>query len=217
MKKLIGSILLAAVLFPSFSLALEAPQISEFVTPSKVISPHLPKCWPGGIKVVVPNGGEIWQKGRVYKIRWTLLRTSEEDSSKECLHMRRYLPRRVKIDLIKSDGTFVRHIATTRLNRWEYPWRIPYSIPSSNDYKIRIRVWPSGYWEVLKKKCKDNRYPLIWPWVPHWSDESDKPFSIVDETPPPPPYDLQQVISLLENIAQQLNQIISLLTSLLRT
>jgi len=217
MRKFIGGILLAAVLFPSFSLALEVPQIGEPTPFSEAISPYLSKCWPRGIEVLSPNGGEIWQKGKIYKIRWTLLKNLNEEPSQECLNIEHYMPKMVRMDLIKSDGTFVRHIVTTRLNKWEYSWRIPYSIPSSDDYKIRIRVWPLGYWESLKKKCKDNRCPAIWLWVPHWSDESDRPFSIVDEPPLPPPYDFQQVISLLEDIAQQLNQAISLLTSLLRS
>ncbi|MCX7704695.1 MAG: lectin like domain-containing protein [bacterium] len=78
------------------------------------------------IDLVSPNGGEEWQHGSTQKIEW------------------RYggnLKGQIKIELLRNEKLFYLITSGTSIGKDStgcYYWKIPSSIPSSNDYKIRI-------------------------------------------------------------------------------
>lgn len=184
---------------------------------ANVIFPHPDKV---KVTIVVPNGGEVWDRGEGHEIKWRLSKPGpvegeEIDSSEqgETLEseeiIRRFFWPRGRLDLIRSDGTFVKHIATVNLAHQSYEWRITRDIPNGDDYKIRIGI---GRGVVCKDKpCPLS--PLKWPAF-FFGDTSDGPFTITGETPPPSG-DIQEAIELLREVMEGLNKLLALLESML--
>jgi hypothetical protein len=171
------------------------------------------------ITVISPNGGEVWDRSQIQTIKWKV-----EVAPGEELRPGKYLWRKASIDLFRRleapegipSSVFVKHIATVDLFASAYSWRITSDIPNGSDYLIRItagkRIVPLIRAERMKKIL-----PLpgeIWPIkpvppVPPWRlafDESDGPFTITGEIPPPRP-DLSEVIKILEGISANLERI----------
>ncbi len=103
----------------------------------------------GNITVISPNGGETVAPGSTYKIQWNAVglprvdlrdngdddeRNRNEDSDNN--NENTGAPT-VGIRLIR-DGTVVDSIATVRAARGAYNWRVPGSLATGSDYKIRI-------------------------------------------------------------------------------
>ena len=74
------------------------------------------------INVVIPNGGETWQRGTTQLINWTSVGSPGAY---------------VKIELLKA-GVLNRVIASSTLNDRSHPWFIPATQVPGSDYKIRI-------------------------------------------------------------------------------
>jgi hypothetical protein len=82
---------------------------------------------PGPIAVVAPNGGEIWQVGSNYTIRW--ISTVDIGAS-------------VKIKLLKGDAV-VKIIASSAasgsLGKGSFSWTVPKNLASyGNEYRVRL-------------------------------------------------------------------------------
>lgn len=119
---------------------------------------------------------------------------------------RKYFWPQGRIDLIKSDGTFVKHIATINLAYQSYAWEIDSSIANGTDYKIRIELGP-----VIA--CEGERCPLLYNPKFTFGDESNKPFSITGETNVPP-QGLDEAISIVEQMLAQMQKLLTLLKSM---
>jgi hypothetical protein len=76
---------------------------------------------PFSIKVTTPNGGQKWKTGKSYTLKWTH-KVSHYD--------------RVKIQLLKS-GKHYKWISTSA-SKFGHRWKIPSTVATGNDYKIKI-------------------------------------------------------------------------------
>ncbi len=159
------------------------------------------------IKVVVPNGGEVWEKGKTYRIQWTYLFPLALPEEKKEAKRSFLSPFRVRIDLIKEDGSFVKKIAMVPAYRTYYKWRIPYRLPEG-EYKIRVTLFRFPIYYKSMWKCKGLRCMP----VKISSDESDRPFKIIGGTPGD---NLVEVLSILQQISTQLQQVISMLQQMI--
>jgi len=97
------------------------------------------------ISVTVPNGGESWDAGRTYTIRWTY---SGNPGSK------------VKIELLKG-GSVNRTITSSTSKgsggNGSYNWAIPATQAGGNDYKIRVTSTSnSSYTDT-----SDNNFTIV--------------------------------------------------------
>ncbi len=72
------------------------------------------------LRIAAPNGGEAWQRGLPYFVRWT-----------------NNLIENVTVDLFKGD-VFVRSIATNIANAGAIKWTIPFTVATGSDYALRI-------------------------------------------------------------------------------
>lgn len=161
------------------------------------------------LTVLSPNGGETWDRKDIHEITWKLSKPEgPEPLSPEEIGMRWFWPRG-RIDLIRSDGTFVRHIAIVNLAHQSYQWKISPAIPNGTDYKIRIGLGPIV-------ACREGeRCPLQWHPKFTFGDESDNPFSIIGEvSPPPSPDKISEAIQILKGVINQLQKLLALLESL---
>src|SRR3989344_7208129 len=133
------------------------------------------------LTVVSPNGGEAWDRKDTQKITWKLSKPEgPQPLSSPEVETEFFWPRG-RIDLLKNDGSFVKHIATVNLAHQSYTWKISSSIPGNTDYKIRIGLGP-----VVA--CPEEKIcPLSYNPKFTFGDESDNPFSITGEVPPTPP------------------------------
>jgi len=77
------------------------------------------------ITVISPNGGEVFNKGFLQKIKWSTQNANFDY---------------VIIDLVRGpNNTYVKNISTgNSASVGEIYWQIPSDIPDGNDYKIRI-------------------------------------------------------------------------------
>src|SRR4030043_768900 len=72
--------------------------------------------------VVSPNGGEAWDKAQTHEITWKLSKTvtgGPEPLSVPEISADYFWPRG-RIDLVRNDGSFVKHIATVNLAYQSY-------------------------------------------------------------------------------------------------
>jgi len=74
-----------------------------------------------GLKVVAPNGGEIWELSSKYDIRWYSIGVGPV----------------VDIYLLKG-GDVYEQLADDVPNNNKFAWEIPASLPADSDYRIRI-------------------------------------------------------------------------------
>jgi len=80
--------------------------------------------------VISPNGSEMWNRGRVYEIKWL----SDIPSSPT-----------VKLELYKGSSFKIPIISSTP-NNGSYNWLIPETLEIGNDYKVKIIL--NGYPEI---------------------------------------------------------------------
>jgi peptidoglycan hydrolase-like protein with peptidoglycan-binding domain len=162
------------------------------------------------LTVVSPNGGESWDKSVTHQVTWKLSKTITTTGGTESLAPSEitsdYFWPRGRIDLLKSDGTLVKHIATVNLAHQSYDWTINSSIPNGTDYKIRIGLGP-----VIA--CEEEPCPLSYNSKFTFGDESDNPFSITG-TITPQPNNINEVITILEGAIQQLQRALNLLKAM---
>lgn len=93
---------------------------------SLMISPNSGEAKQSGaaaktIEVTSPNGGEVWTVGSTKTIRWTS--TGEVGN--------------VKIELFKS-GAAVSTISSSTANDGMYSWKLPVTLTTASNYKIKI-------------------------------------------------------------------------------
>jgi len=169
------------------------------------------------ITVVSPNGGETWNKKDIHEITWKLSRPVAEPTDNQTPTQeetvlpiddidKKYFWPQGRIDLIKSDGTFVKHITTINLAYQSYTWEIDSSIANGADYKIRIELGP-----VIA--CKGELCPLLYNPKFTFGDESNNPFSITGETNVPPK-GLDEAIAVVEEMLVQMQKLLALLKSM---
>ena len=162
------------------------------------------------LTVVSPNGGETWDKSETHQITWKLSKAVTTTGGAESLAPSEitsdYFWPRGRIDLLKSDGTFVKHIATVNLAHQSYDWTINSSIPNGTDYKIRIGLGP-----VIA--CEEEPCPLSYNPKFTFGDASDNSFSITG-TVTPQPDKIDEVIKILEATIQQLQKALELLRAM---
>jgi hypothetical protein len=94
---------------------------------------------PPFIEVTAPNGGESWNQGLTYTIRWNSWHVNSD----------------VRIELYKS-GVLKQTISSGTYSGGSYSWTIPESVGTGNDYKIKITStsdttlydWSDGYFTI---------------------------------------------------------------------
>lgn len=162
------------------------------------------------ITVLAPNGGENWDRNTPQEIKWQVAATTATTTplTSTEIEKRIFWPKG-RIDLIKSDGTFVKHIDTVKLTSQSYSWSIPAKILNGSDYKIRIGLWPIMPHPQLEYHPLAERWKCSSLW-----DESDAVFTVSGEIPPSSEK-IREAIGILENVIQQLNKLLAVLQSLL--
>jgi len=75
-----------------------------------------------GLRVISPNRGEVWEKGKTYEIKWA---SSGNPGT------------RVRITLWKGDSLYIKIVSDTE-NDGSFLWTISSSIPTASDYRVRI-------------------------------------------------------------------------------
>lgn len=177
------------------------------------------------VKVISPNGGEVWNRDEIQTIKWSVATTTASADG-----IKGYFKPKASIDLFRkvavtipcAEGetckpiersVFVKHIATVNLFDMAYSWKISGGIKNGKDYIVRITVGRRIIPFLLKKKIIEPQE--IWGEVPrkpfvYW-DESDGTFEIKGVIPPTPTPDLEKVIAILEKITAELQQAIALL------
>ena len=162
------------------------------------------------LTVVSPNGGETWDKSETHQIAWKLSKAVTTTGGTESLAPSEitsdYFWPRGRIDLLKSDGTLVKHIATVNLAYQSYDWTINSSISNGTNYKIRIGLGP-----VIA--CEEEPCPLSYNSKFTFGDASDNSFSITG-TVTPQPDKIDEVIKILEATIQQLQKALELLRAM---
>jgi len=159
------------------------------------------------IKVVSPNGGEVWDRNQIQTIKWEV--TKPEASIPE-----KPLWSKASIDLFRKVGensVFVKHIANVNLFDESYSWSVGKNIQNGKDYIIRITIGTRIIPFLVNKETTETQG--IWGSAPikpfvNW-DESDAPFEITGEIKPTP--NLDAVIAILEKMITELQKAISLL------
>ena len=182
------------------------------------------------VKVISPNGGEIWNRNEIQTIKWDIASINGEEIKEE-----KYFRPKASIDLFRkieipvtspenkeekmiTKSVFVKHIATVNLFDRAYSWKITRDIKNGKDYVIRISVGRKIVPIILEKPVIEPEE--IWPIMPkptwiNW-DESDETFEITGVIPPTPTPDLERVIAILEKIMTELQKAISLLKEMAR-
>lgn len=160
------------------------------------------------LTVVQPNEGEIWKKGSTHRILWRSTVSPIYYRDDEVLPAQSYdaagdvaviepafapfFPR-VSVDLVRdSNPNFQYHIGTANLYDSGIAWRIPERLPEAKDYRVRISVGkhvPCLY--RLEDSVADTDLSIAppCPWydgVYGGRDQSDRPFTIIDEEVDPP-------------------------------
>ena len=182
------------------------------------------------VKVMSPNGGEVWDRNQIQTIKWEIVAPSDGE-----IEEGKYFRPRASIDLFKKvvitmpcpegetcesveKSVFVRHIATVNLFDRVYSWKITNDIKNGKDYVIRISLGKKIIPIILEKEVIEPEE--IWPIPPkptwtYW-DESDGTFEITGEIPPLPVPNLEKVIAILEKIALEIEKAIALLKEMAR-
>ena len=170
------------------------------------------------LTVASPNGGETWDKAQTHEITWKLSKTVTgglEPLSVPEISADYFWPRG-RIDLIRNDGSLVKHIATVNLAYQSYAWKINSSIPNGSDYKIRIGLGPVIACATVEgKSC-----PEIWNPKFTFGDESDAVFSITGAETPPCENNkcdsakIKEAVTTLRAAIEQLQKLLTLLESM---
>jgi len=181
------------------------------------------------IKVVSPNGGEVWERNQIQTIQWDVIETTTPSSG----GIKPYpFWKKASIDLFRrvaktipcppgetcniEETVFVRHIATVDLFDKVYSWNITNDIKNGKDYVIRISSGKGIIPIVLEKEVLKQEE--IWPVPPKptwikW-DESDRTFEITGEITPECPTcpvcpNSEEIIASLTRIIEELQKLIA--------
>lgn len=82
------------------------------------------------VTVVAPNGGENWERGKMYDIKWKAASSAETKGTNP-----------ITIDLFKA-GAKVRNLFTNITDDSVEPWTVPADLAPADDYKIGITFCP---------------------------------------------------------------------------
>lgn len=204
-----------------------------------VDSPTIGILFPNNVqlKVITPNGGEVFSKENSNKILWSVTVGPITANGKEIAPSTSSTPdsvlrpsivpffHKASIDLVKdSEPSFVYHVATVDLYQTQYVWKIPDKISNSSDYKIKISV--GGNVPCLNRTISTDGSINDMP-CPMWysnisnSDTSDNIFSITGKTTSDNTImiiklkemlrQMQQIINNLQNQLDSISQLISAL------
>lgn len=219
MKKIFSLLLLSGFILSSFGtvavLPIKAYAQEENKTEPTISSQPYHPYYNLKIRVLSPNGGEVWSREKIQTISWGV---AKSDFSKEGF---------VSIDLYRIDpvkcvknkdkekcissSSFVRHIGNANVQDGSYSWKIAKDIEDGKNYVVRIS---NQYVLERKEELKNNVLETGSDW-----DESDGPFNITSQTTPPIPQPnleeavraLEELSTTLEKAVQQLAKIIALL------
>jgi len=111
------------------------------------------------IKIIAPNGGEVWNTGSTYNIKWNV-----PDITRVSIYV-----------LDHSTGrpsTVSTGIVAVVPNTGSYQWKIPSSMPAGN-YRVRVLGCPDSFSNTACANVIMSDYGY---------DESDSYFSITEET-----------------------------------
>lgn len=187
------------------------------------------------LKVIAPNGGEVWNKENSNKILWSVTVGPITANGKEIAPPASSTPdtvlrpsvvpffHKASIDLVRdSNPDFIYHIATVDLYQTQYVWKISDRVANSSDYKIKISV--GGNVPCLARMPNDDsatgrgNCPI---WYPNFSssDTSDNVFSIAgkttsDNTIMKLKEMLKQMQQMINNLQSQLDSMSQLISSL---
>ena len=75
----------------------------------------------GGLSVTTPNGGQKWQTGKKYAIKWVKGKGGAF----------------VKIQLLKSNKHY-KWVSKKTKNDGKHPWKIPSTVATGSAYKVKI-------------------------------------------------------------------------------
>lgn len=205
-----------------------------------IIDSETEKCiYPIGykIKVISPNGGEVWDRNETHTITWEVI--SPPDLPQKTPPILPIWPMG-SIDLFRritcksSIGTtckpsveqsiFVRHLSTVNLFERAWTYKITGDVPNGSDYVIRIStgggilpIWiqergaAPGAAIPLKSSEIWGIEPLPVSRIPITWDESDGTFEITGKIIPTICPNLGEVIAILEKIITELQRAIALL------
>jgi len=192
------------------------------------------------IKVVAPNGGEVWDRNTIQAIKWEvtgpeiiILQDSKPFWSKASIDLFRrttitcpVCPAGLVCAPCASEvPVFVKHLATVSLFDGSYSWQISSDILNSKDYIVRVSAGKNIVPLWRSEKNGEDLPPSaeIWP-IPSqpgyfgW-DESDGTFEIIGNTTQcptcpvcqPDTQKIQGVIAILQNLITELQKAIALL------
>lgn len=203
-----------ALLFFGLSFALFGPVNLAGAKPSVGSYPS-----PYVIKVVSPNGGEMWDRNLIQKIEWKAERFFAEPlegfPSTPMVSIDLFEERETRgpvckpgqgcPDIALKTRVFVKHIDTVNLFDSAYSWKITPDIQNGKNYIVRIGLEEVGYAEDVSR-ISPGPVPPVYPIF----DESDGTFAIVGQPPTNPP-SINAVIVILEQIIALLQKAIALL------
>lgn len=164
------------------------------------------------IRVISPNGGEVWDRNQVQTIKWDVVYPPavEKQGQQDVMPPYPYW-HQVSIDLFRQENdvrycslqsngcvekpsaptfVFVKHIATVDLSSMSYNWTIPSDVPDDTNYVVRISRFEP--WALMDSDLKGyEEQKEIWPMPPYpywnWGDQSDGTFTITGGPVPPTP------------------------------
>lgn len=224
-KKIVFVVILSAVLISTAGSA--SAGFLDFIKERSLFIWPVPRTFD--INITSPNGGERWVKGETYSITWDIndvviqewLDKFEPKDSRVSngLYPIRNLDLLVFLINDRYPITTAPQIVTDQI-RGFYPhpssvflgranihdqqmnWNISKSIPVGDGYKVRlVAVW--GVINNVDSTQGINRLPYA------ISDESDRPFSIVNPrpipTPTPAPIDVEELLRQIEQMRRELN------------
>ncbi|MBZ9572414.1 peptidoglycan-binding protein [Patescibacteria group bacterium] len=176
------------------------------ISETGVVDPETERCiFPieYKIRVISPNGGEVWDRNEIQTVKWEVIAPSGEEEVIPEIKPYLFWPK-ASIDLFRRviitpecepgevcpaavKSVFVKHVATVNLFNRAYSWRITKDIPDGKDYVIRISVGRGIIPFTLEEKVIIEPEE-IWPVPPrpvpperlYW-DESDGPFEITGD------------------------------------
>ncbi len=179
------------------------------------------------LKILAPNGGEVWDKSELHTIMWETKIGSVAYQGREILAKSSSAPNSTSgnaatspdysrpffhtasLDLVPNPVSLsaqrVHHIATVDLYDSQYSWKISAEILNGTNYYVRISVGenvPCAY--RMQGQTNEQDIAVLCPLrdaTYSASDISDAPFSITGTTPPS-----SEIIAKLKAHVEQLQQ-----------
>ncbi|MDP3093520.1 MAG: peptidoglycan-binding protein [bacterium] len=204
--------------------AVQKVQVKCNLPQTGVVDDETYKCiFPVDYKVTVvsPNGGEIWDRGQIQTVKWSVTYPIELKTNNAKIMPPHWS--KASIDLFRRSSNtddpgyifFVKHIATVNLFANSYSWKISSDIPNGSDYVVRISVG-QGTMTIYRSESDNTsiKPDLIWPSPSINWDESDNPFSITGSQTPPNE-DLKELLNILEEMSRLLAKAIQVLQGII--